>query len=97
MAIHDVRLAQTALAIKLDTEIDLTAMLTGKLKYIKTDGTEHEWDAAEDTPGVLQYNIQNASDLDQLGLWTVWTHVTFNDLSVAPGDPIYLNIIEEGH
>jgi hypothetical protein len=87
---------QTALAIQLDTTIDLTTMTVGLIKYMKPDGTTGQWTAVEDDPGVLSYTVQSSSDLDMEGTWKWWAYVTFVDGSYAPGDPVTEYVYTEG-
>ncbi len=87
---------QTALSIQLDTTIDLSTMATGVIRYSKPDGSSGEWAAVEGDPGVLVYDIQSGSDLDQEGDWKFWTFVTFVDGSVAPGDTVAEYVFTQG-
>lgn len=87
---------QTALSIQLDTTIDLAAMASGLIKYVKPDGSTGQWPAVEGDPGVLVYDIQLDTDLDLEGSWKWWAHVTFNDGTYAPGDPVLEYVYTEG-
>lgn len=94
---------QTALQIKLITGINLTNVRnitpTGaKIKYRKPDATEGEWEAFIDNAefGSIFYDVQNTTDLDQVGEWVLWSHITFLDGRSAPGATTTLQVIDEG-
>jgi len=88
---------QTALTIRLTTHIDITGA-TAKIKYRKPSGVIGEWpgviiDAAN---GTIQYLIQSADDIDEAGLWILWTHVVFATGEIAPGEPFKMYVYRAG-
>jgi hypothetical protein len=89
---------QTALIFRDTTGINLSSALETKMKYRKPDRTEGAFPATivDVAGGVIEYSVQSASDLDQPGVWVRWAHVTFNDGSVAPGEPIEFKVYREG-
>lgn len=97
---HDgkVYVGQTALALRLKAEVDLTYVTTALIKYKKPDGTIGSWIATkyDIVKGIIEYLIKSVSDLDQRGIWTFWTHLTFADGNVAPGEAIEEMIYAEG-
>jgi len=82
---------------KLDTGVDLTTYTTIKMKYRKADGVEGEWVPEVDTPaadGIISYDIP-INVLDVLGWWSIWSEV-INDSGTFPGNPVALEVGEEG-
>lgn len=91
-------LKQTALTITLDTGIDLTDATAAKIKYKKPNGKTGEWTAQIDSPatsGTISYAVQ-AGDLDMKGDWKFWSHITFSDATVAPGEAVVQRVYAEG-
>ena len=87
---------QTALTMKLDTKISLSTAATAVMKYEKPDGTEGQWVCATDVDGYISYNIVNATDLDQAGVWKRWAEITFTSGKWAPGDPVTFIVYNVG-
>ena len=90
---------QTALTLQLDTGIDLSTAVSAIMKYVKPDKTEGEWVSVIDSPataGIISYDIQSATDLDQSGTWKRWAYITFTGSKVAPGDCITFEVFDEG-
>lgn len=58
------------LKIKLDAGSDISTETTLKIKYIKPDGTDGEWDATvEDTNYAIYVTLTD--DLNKVGVWKV--------------------------
>lgn len=90
---------QTALTLRLDTEIDLTTATDAWMKYKKPNGTIGQWDAIIDSPtisGKISYIIQSSNDLDQVGEWTRWAYIEIGGTKYAPGDSVTFEVYEEG-
>lgn len=89
---------QSALQIKLTTNVDLSTVASAVIKYKKPDGvTTGEWDAQlEEGTTNITYNVLDSTVLDVAGTWTVWSYLTFDDGREAPGEPVSLYIFEEG-
>jgi len=89
---------QTALNIRLKTGISLATSKAWAIKYRKPTGATGSWVAVVyDSPtGVIQYTIGSASDLDVVGTWAMWSHVTFNDNTVAAGEAVAIPVYAEG-
>lgn len=87
---------QSALMIRLDTQVDLTDATIMKIKYKKPGGTTGEWNASKDTTYTtrIYYNIPDDTVIDESGMWTFWSFVTFAGGRAAPGNPFqkYFNI-----
>lgn len=93
-----VYVGQTAFAIRRITGVDLSSVLSTVLKYKKPDGSAGQWTATvyNAARGIVEYIIASASDLDQVGAWTIWSYVTFADGNSAPGEASTLEVFEEG-
>ena len=92
---------QSALALDLDTCVDLAAegAVSAVMKYVKPDGTEGEWAAViapDSLTTVVRYVVTSNLILDQAGLWKRWCVVTFASSKTAPSDAVYFNVEEEG-
>lgn len=90
---------QTALIIRARCLESVTGYATLLIKYIKPDKvTTGSFNATmfdEDT-GRIQYKISSEDDLDQLGTWKFWAHITFSDGTWVAGEPFSKKIWEEG-
>ena len=88
---------QSALTIQLTAGIDITGA-TAKIKYRKPSGAEGEWpgDIIDATNGVIQYDVQNADDVDEAGLWILWSYAVFATGKIAPGEPFKMYVYREG-
>jgi hypothetical protein len=87
---------QTALRFQLTTDVDITGALC-QVKHKRPDGETATWSGIilnADT-GIFYYDVQ-AGDLDLPGDWIMWAHVTFQDLTYAPGEPNTIEVYEEG-
>ena len=93
-----VYLNQNSLRLKVDTGVDITGATTRLIKYKKPDATAGQFIATADTPttaGIIYYDFVN-TELDQEGVWTMWSYVTFADARSAPGEPFKLIVYVEG-
>ena len=92
-----VYVGQTALTITLTTGEDATDA-TCKIKYKKPNGDTGAWDATIVTAatGVIRYSVASSTIIDQAGEWTVWAYITFNDATVAAGEPLKFTVYNEG-
>jgi hypothetical protein len=89
---------QTALTIRLTTSIDLSTAKTVAIKYLKPSGETGTWTATiySVATGVISYTIASSSILDESGVWTFWAFITFNDDTIALGEPVRKLIYDEG-
>jgi hypothetical protein len=98
---------QSALMIRLNTKVDLTDATIMKIKYKKPGGTTGEWNASKDTTYEeridgsdvyvrIYYNIPDDTVIDESGIWTFWSHVTFAGGRAAPGNPFQKHFQIEG-
>lgn len=87
---------QSSLQIELTTGVDVT-LATCVIKYIKPSGTTGSWTATIVTAatGVIKYDL-TGTELDQAGTWKIWAFVTFSDTRTAPGEPVIMNVYNEG-
>ena len=92
-----VYVGQTALTITLTTGVDVTDA-TCLVKYKKPYGTTGSWPATIITPttGVIRYAVTASTIIDEKGEWTAWSHITFDDGTVAAGEPIKFTVYNEG-
>jgi len=93
--------AQTHLVLELDCLSSLENADTFTIKYIKPDGiTTGFWDdnivITDAALGIIERTSFAASDLDEAGQWIVWAYVEYTDGTVAPGEPDYLQVWNEG-
>ena len=78
---------QSYVKIRLDTNTDLTDMTAAVIKYKKPSGTTGSWNATQDETYDTRIYVDVASTdtLDESGLWSFWSYVTFSGGRVAPG------------
>jgi len=88
---------QYSLSLTLDSDITLTGATATKIKYIKPDGTNGEFDATISGTDSLIYEFTANDELDQSGDWIFWNYVTFSDNRIAPGEPVIIRVYEEGN
>ena len=90
-------LNQSSLEITLTTKVDITGASARLIKYEKPSGDTGEWAAAEVDPGVgsIKY-IFTGTELDELGTWKLWAHVTFPGGRSAPGELVNMVVSTEG-
>jgi hypothetical protein len=86
---------QTKLRITLETDLTSLSGCTVKIKYRKPSQATGQWTAAA-SGSTIYYDIASTSDLDQTGVWTLWSHVTWGDGTVAEGEPVLMNVYESG-
>jgi hypothetical protein len=100
MSGQKVYIGQTALIIRLETLVDLSDAAEVKIKYLRPQSSMvvGEWEAEiyDEPKGIIQYKIRSAEDLDQVGDWTCWAYITFNDETVAVGQPAGFTVYPEG-
>lgn len=89
---------QSSLRITATTGVDISGATALAIKYRKPSGTEGSWTATESdaTEGIIYYDLVDENDLDEVGAWAIWGHVTFSDGRSAPGEPFTLTVKEEG-
>ena len=84
------------LRVTQDTGIDLTTIAAQVMKYRKPDDTEGEWSATV-TESTKIYHDFVDNELDQIGKWARWAHVTFSDGRTQAGNAVYFVVYEEGN
>lgn len=89
---------QTKLRITLTCGENITGATPCLIKYKKPSGAQGYWTAtiSNAATGVIYYDVQQTSELDEEGAWTVWAHITFEDGKVAAGDPVKMAVYTEG-
>jgi hypothetical protein len=89
---------QTKLTIHINVMEDISDVTTAKIRYIKPDRTRGEFTATipPDTTGIVQYVVQNPTDLDQPGPWKLWAFLTYADGKTIPSDPVTIEVHPEG-
>lgn len=96
MAIYE---NQTALEIRVDTGIDLSTAQSVQIKYIDASKESGIWNAVIETPatdGIISYQIQESDVPLAVGTWKVWSFITFQNDTVAPGSPTIFEVLKEG-
>jgi hypothetical protein len=88
---------QTALKIEVETGTDLTTATEQVIKFKKpTDAVGFFVASVVDAKGgIIEYDVASATDLDVAGIWTFWAYITFGS-SVVPGEPVQVEIFNEG-
>jgi len=69
------------------------------IKYKAPNDLEGSWaiTAIEDvSDGIVYKDFMPGETLGISGVWTFWTHVTFPDGRIAPGEPFIQMIYDEG-
>lgn len=71
---------------------------TALIKYRDPNGTEGSWAVTVENElnGIVYRDFAAGSPLDVSGQWTFWSHVTFSDGRVAPGQAFTEMIYDEG-
>lgn len=89
-------LNQNSLRIELETEVDINGATATLIKFEKPSGDTGEWSASVSDPGAgkIYYDL-TGTELDEIGNWMLWAHVTFSDTRHAPGEPTRLVVYEE--
>lgn len=98
MNFNDIYIGQTKLEIILNTSLNLTGVSGALIKYRKPSGEEGQWVASVTnfTKGTIMYVVQNENDIDETGLWVLWSHVTYPDTTVVIGKPTEIFVKNEG-
>lgn len=94
-----VYVGQTSLIIRANCNEDISDWSNLLIKYRKPDKTTYGSFPASiynATTGVIQYAVQNETDLDQAGIWIFWAYVTFSNGKSVPGEHHIERIHEEG-
>lgn len=88
---------QSSLRLRVTVSRNLSDAQECLIKYLKPDGTDGSWAADIESVenGIIYYDLSD-DELDQVGWWTVWAHVTFTDARSAPGDGVKLHVFAEG-
>ena len=94
----EIYVGQSGLRIQLVTGVDITNSTSLTIKYRKPGGSTGEWAAssADDTGGIIYYDVGGTSEISAPGRWTVWAHVSFADQRIGIGAPAIINVSAEG-
>jgi len=76
---------QSALTLKLDTEVDLDTATSPRIYYLKPSGTTGYWTGTVTETTKIQYEVADTLQLDETGLWTFWAYALF-DTKVIYGE-----------
>ena len=84
--------------LKLTDDETITGATPVLLKYTKPDGTSGSFTATieDEFEGIIFYIITSANDIDMVGKWTFWAHITFANSNVAAGVPYNIEVFNEG-
>ena len=68
------------------------------IKYRDPNGVEGSWAVAVENElnGIVYRDFAAGSPLNVAGVWTFWSHVTFTDGRVAPGEAFEQTVYDEG-
>lgn len=96
MGIINIYKDQTSLQIKLNINEDLSVATRVLIKYRKPNGLEGWYPATilDEAKGIVVYDV--ICGLNDVGFWTTWAYVYYNDGTVAPGDPVQFGVYQEG-
>lgn len=61
--------------IILNVGVDISTATTRRIKYLKPDGTEGYWSAAEESTTSISYTTTAATDLNIAGTWRLQAYV----------------------
>jgi hypothetical protein len=75
-----IHVGQSNVAIRLDTETDLTGATAPKILYQRPDGTTGEWDATVEGTFIVRPASPSAP-FDMAGLWRLQAKCTFGALT----------------
>lgn len=83
--------------ITLDTEVDIAASTSVKLKVIKPDETETEWSSGAIVYNTtkVRYTLQDG-DLDQKGMYKINAYANNGTIWQRTGKTFWLEVIERG-
>lgn len=89
---------QTKLKITVNLKEDITGYKKVYVKYKKPSGTDGKFEAKVQDAGngVIYYDVQSKSDINESGNWTFWGYVIFNDDKEIAGEIEKVKILEEG-
>lgn len=87
---------QTQLIITLDIGSDITGIATALIKFLKPDKTAGSFTATIDTGNMeITYTVTSSTDIDQVGEWTFWAHLTYSGGNVIIGESSPLQVFLE--
>ena len=89
---------QSALRIECRCSVDITGALATLIKYTKPSGASGSFVATvqDALQGIIYYDVVTTSEIDEDGVWLMWSHVTFSDGRIAQGIPIKVCVNAEG-
>ena len=87
---------QTALTLTLSVEgFVYSGLETCLIKYINPNKDTGQLTASINEDNQLFYDF-DLGELDVAGTWTFWSHITFDDTTFVAGEPVSINVYEEG-
>ena len=89
-------LGQSSLDITVSFDDDITGASV-LIEYRKPDGIEGSWAATivEVLPACIYYACADG-DIDAVGKWTLWLHITYADGRDAYSEPFYMRVYTPG-
>ena len=89
---------QTKLSISVSVGQDITGATATNIKYKKPSGNFGYFEATviDSTKGIIKYNIQSSSDLDEVGTWSFWAYIVFASGDYACGEAKQQEVSREG-
>ena len=89
--------SQTALRIKLCTNVSLSSVTSARIKYIKPTGATGEWVAELDNATQsVYYDVLSATDINVTGIWKMWSYLTYSNGNSAAGKVVQILVIDQG-
>ncbi len=87
---------KTKLRLLIDTKCDLSGFVEVSLKLVKPNDETVTFPAVvkDSENGIIFYDVQNESDFDISGWWTLWPEVLFDDDRTARGRSVRFFVYE---
>jgi hypothetical protein len=81
-----------------DVMKDISSAQSAEIKFIKPDNTNGYFSATivDDVNGIIEYAVQNVSDIDMAGDWIFWAKISYTDGSVGYGEPFVVTAKNQG-
>ena len=89
---------KSKLRIQIDTKSNLSGYVSADICCKKPDGSIVAFSAVvkDEENGIIFYDVQNENDLDQIGWWSMWPEIVFDDDRTACGRAHEIFVHEPG-
>lgn len=81
-----------------DVMKNISGYQSAEIRYIKPNKVTGHFDADVVNPvtGIIEYLVQNVSDIDVAGDWIFWAKINYVDGSVGYGEPFVVTAKNQG-